>query len=631
MKERFYDTERMILANSDIISRHPAQLYYSALPFLPSDTYLARQYPAPRGCISVLAGRENSWTPILFTLPGDVAAFAPGGHMITVGSEDGIQIYNASNGLLNSSIERISSMDYIPCSAAFTEDGSGVVVVLKDQYLLPHGNRKVSYQIEKFDLVKQSGRVWRTTQYNDWFPLKLSEHGSYIAFSEHENSDARICIWKTDGSDDISIPFGCAVRDLDFAGESAHLIAVAAADITILSIPSGAVQRTLYHEDVEEVRISGDGSFLASRTASEEARLWSTTQGTLLATFRGYCLEFSHANRLYVAEFGGGRVYDPNDVTFKSFSLPLNASSILPTPDESQILIHTEDDIQVWSLRQFTDTRGAPRYDIKGIDLSSDASLLGLATETDIEIWDARIGQCRQVIHSLSSNYFHRPVAFLPNGEFIVSSSEDGIIMVDVRAGVLMPMMYWFSGPQGHDQTNASVQSVGVSFDSSKLAAIILWGDEASNEEIRYICVWDLSSGTLLHNLECSEPVEVIRWSWADHYLLFTLWSGYPRYLNTETFQEETLEHSGDRFQGPNHLYYDRMILRIRLSSGREGLLFSALPSHLDVWYFSLRGDRVCITSRDGQLLLLDTSGLEAYMEICNLQFEPEVSHMKVC
>src|SRR5260370_13519470 len=119
----------MILANSDIISRYPAQLYYSALPFLPHDAYLRDQYPAPRGCISVVTGQENSWTPLLFTLPRGVSAFTPSGHMVAVASEDGIRIYNASNGLLNSHIERISSMGYFPRFAAFTEDGSGVVVV----------------------------------------------------------------------------------------------------------------------------------------------------------------------------------------------------------------------------------------------------------------------------------------------------------------------------------------------------------------------------------------------------------------------------------------------------------------------------------------------------------------------
>src|SRR5260221_2987608 len=317
----------MLLANSDLISRHPAQLYYSVLPFLPCDTYLARQYPTPRGCISVLTGREKSWPPSVFTLPqGHVAAFAPSGNMFAVGREDEIQIYNASNGLLNSSITTIST-DHIPCLAAFTEDGCRVVVVSSDQ-----SYPKVSYQIEKFDLVKQNRQIYRTTPHDDLYPLQLSEYGSYVAFAEHKNRDTRICIWKTDG-DDISIPLGCAgkVVHLDLTGESAHLVAVATVmkDITILSIPSGGIQRTLYHEGVKYVWISHDGLFLAScQFIGRAARLWSITQGTLLATFEtGWrrMMLFSRTNRLYVAGAGGGRVYDvsadPNS-TIKSFPLP---------------------------------------------------------------------------------------------------------------------------------------------------------------------------------------------------------------------------------------------------------------------------------------------------------------------
>src|SRR5258708_4859612 len=299
----------MLLANSDIISRHPAQLYYSVLPFLPSDTYLARKYLPPRGSISFVTGRESSWSPSLFTLPrdhrwDDVAAFAPSGDMFAVRRYDEIHIYNASNGLLNSSIRTMGSTDSHPSLAAFTKDGCGVVVVLRPPKYLP----RISYRIEKFDLVKQSGQIWRTTPYDDEYPLKLSEYGSYVAFAE---GDTRICIWKTDDGDDISIPLGCAgkVSDLDLAGESAHLVAVATKDISILSIPSGCLQRTLYHEGAKYVCISRDGSFLAS-SGSDEIRLWSITQGTLLAKSEGNYPVFSRTNRLYVAESGRGWVYD---------------------------------------------------------------------------------------------------------------------------------------------------------------------------------------------------------------------------------------------------------------------------------------------------------------------------------
>src|SRR5258708_2033681 len=386
----------MLLANSDLISWLPTQLYYSVLPFLPSDTYLSRQYSTPRGCISVLEGRENSWTLLLFTLPrGELTAFAPGGHMFAIGREDGIHIYNASNGLLNRSI---SSMGYEPRLAAFTKDECGVVVVSSEW-----SDHKVSYHIKKFDLVKQNSPICRTTPHNDRYPLELSEYGSYVAFAERKNMDARICIWRTDGGNDTSIPLGCTgeVRDLDLAGESAHLVAVVTEDITILSIPSGDVQRTLSHEGARYVCISRDGSFLASWTGWDKARLWSIIPGPLLATFRtGYSRPvFSRTNRLYVADTGRGdrgRVYDmsadPDTVSIKSFPLPspivrlggYEFKSILPTPDESRILIRTSNDIQVCSLKFTNHTRNAPRCDIMGIDISGDASLLALATRPNI-------------------------------------------------------------------------------------------------------------------------------------------------------------------------------------------------------------------------------------------------------
>src|SRR5258708_40327894 len=103
----------------------------------------------------------------------------------------------------------------------FTEDVSGVVV--------DFSRSGCPYEIEKFDLVKQSSQICRTAQLENT-SLKLSEYGSYVAFSEHKDRDTRVCIWKTDDSDDISIPLDCVgeVKDLHLAGESVHLVAVAA-------------------------------------------------------------------------------------------------------------------------------------------------------------------------------------------------------------------------------------------------------------------------------------------------------------------------------------------------------------------------------------------------------------------
>ena len=134
-----------------------------------------------------------------------------------------------------------------------------------------------------------------------------------------------------------------------------------------------------------------------------------------------------------------------------------------------------------------------------------------------------------------------------------------------------------------------------------------------SGKMIQYIYVWDLPSGTLQPRLQ---------WTRLQNSMVINRpaspLDGNPRYLNAETFQEEVLEHPSDHFRRPNHLYCNRKKLKIQLN-GREGLLFSALPLNHDVIGFSFRGDRACILSRDGRFLLLDISGLEAYMDICNL------------
>ena len=241
------------------------------------------------------------------------------------------------------------------------------------------------------------------------------------------------------------------------------------------------------------------------------------------ATINAHSTVFSHTNRLYVTEFGGGgKIYDmsadPNNVTIKSFPLPSwidfdLPTPILPTPDESWILIHTFVGIQMWSLRQSTNTRDAPPDDIMGVDFSRDASLLALATETGIEIWDARIGQRRKVIQRESRSVVrYRPVAFSPKGELIVSNSKDGIIFVDVRAGELLPMTY--SSPPIMEPDYSI--SVGISFDLSKIAALYRSINEVPQ---RYLYVWDLPGGTLLHSLQyCG--VNEIQWSSRDQYLL---------------------------------------------------------------------------------------------------------------
>ena len=99
-----------------------------------------------------------------------------------------------------------------------------------------------------------------------------------------------------------------------------------------------------------------------------------------------------------------------------------------------------------------------------------------------------------------------------------------------------------------------------------------------------------------------------------------------PHLFEHKTLQEETLEDPDDRFREPNHLYCIRNELHIQSSSQRDPLFF-ALPSRHKIEELRWRGDRVCILSEEGRLLLLDISCLDGYMKMyCHLESKGKIS-----
>src|SRR5258708_22677251 len=291
------------------------------------------------------------------------------------------------------------------------------------------------------------------------------------------------------------------VEDRAHSIDSTHLVAVAAGNtITILDIPVSHVLQTLSHEHVHNVCFSPDGLFIASWSLTTEARLFSSTQGTLLATFEigMRSLAFSRTNHLYMlAHSANVRVYSASGdhkAAIRAISLRGHVDQMIPAPNDSQIVIQTlandltdKYDIEVWSLRQLTDTHddSAPHPNtILDIDLAAGASRLAIGTRTEIEVWDARVGRRHQVFQSQSFDPDRRPIAFSLRGELIASTGPDGVIVVDVQAGVLTSYLVEI------DDRIIYIFSVGLSFDSSSLAP----------DTVTYIRLFDLSPLYLIHH-----------------------------------------------------------------------------------------------------------------------------------
>src|SRR6266436_8705233 len=234
LKERFYDTERMMLAYSNIISQYPTQVYYSVLPFLPSDTFLSHQYSCD---ISILTGGEKSWSPLLFRLAKSfyypLTFFPLDGCTLAVVSDNGIELYDALNGLLNSSIKMPGNTMYwrIPLQAITIADGSQVLVLFTKRRERDE-DEEVYYGIQHYDLAKQNVQLHQIhlEKRITHDLIRLSGDGSYIVFAEPETLNTRICIQWIHGGDDASVLMNCneEVQDLALTSDLLHLVAVAA-------------------------------------------------------------------------------------------------------------------------------------------------------------------------------------------------------------------------------------------------------------------------------------------------------------------------------------------------------------------------------------------------------------------
>ena len=637
MKEAFYDVERMMMGWSNLISQYPTQLYYSVLPFLPSGTYLARHYPTHTSGISILRGRDQSWSPLMFTLTGNArlankAAFAPKGQIVALASYIGLDLFDALSGLLLSSIVAPGPDSGFPYGATFNADGSEVIVTL------PLSESRYMHVV-KYNVTRQSGRVLRTLTRDDHHWVTLSEGGSYVATPEFTSTESRILrirgirIWRTDGGDDtfISMTHAGDILGLTLSADSAHLLAVSTTNTLIISdMLSGDILQTLAEKDVEHVQISPDGSLVASATwPGAEIRLWSTTGGTLLATLEHPWshFAFSHTNRLYTTLHSGGlSVYAV--LAERDRLIPLSMTSfkdgdLIVAPNETQLAFQKHHYTQVWSLNHFGGAHDdSVPHSIRGIDLSSDGSLLAIRTDMEIEVWDARIDRCRYVIQSRFPYVEDKCIAFSPTGELIVSLDLDGIIVIDVRTGIIRPTTYSAGqGIAGADRYD----NVGISFDCSMVSALV-WG---VNHEEPGVHIWDLPSGALLYTERADR---YSRWSQMDLYMRFYSrrfkslhdFNARGTYeINAKTFQKEIPPNASGRFRKHRHLRRKGNMLHIRSRRRWGDHLFLALPPHPEIRTCFCRGDRVCILSEDRRLLLLDVSGLAAYMkEFCDTESE---------
>lgn len=468
MQELISDAYRFSQAFTDIIGKHPLQVYAGALPFTPVDTLLYRtfhpddddesRYPQ----IITLKSREQSWSSLLATFTDPkirncyCIRFSPDSTQIMASGRFGVfLIHDVTRASSNPPIREILSM-----SCAFSPDGTWACSVHKDGYMRMWDPILGSLIMKPIRIPLDGLRQARF--------LVVSPHGTLIAYS----CGRTIYVWKARSHTKIfeSTPRTTQtdITCLAFSPNSNLVVSGSEnGDISSWDLSSGGEvlgQSLDCTARVLSVHVTVDGSQILSVGKDWFVRAWNATLGTCIL-----------ATPLQVR----------NGI----------ARSAAFSADGRQIVLSTHDGmIGLWSsssgMQIHIITTNLPVIVDLAIALSPNGRVVASASDQSVSLWDATIPANPTV--NLSHRQWLAPwntngpcITYSSDGTLLAFSATENeqpnpiILLLNGETGVEK-----YSKPlRGHKGSN--IKSIVFSPDSLRIAS-------CSNDGI---CVWDTTLG----------------------------------------------------------------------------------------------------------------------------------------
>ncbi|KIM82264.1 hypothetical protein PILCRDRAFT_474447 [Piloderma croceum F 1598] len=461
LQELISDAYRFSQAFSNIIGKHPLQVYTSALPFTPVDTLLYRKFHDesryPR--IVTLKSREKSWSSRLATFTDleirdcYCIRFSPDSTQVMASGRFGVfLIHDVTRASSNPPIQGNFSR-----SCAFSPDGTWACSVHEDGFMRMWDPILESSIMEPIRIPLGGSQEARF--------LVASPHGTLIAYS----CGRTIYVWRARSGTKIfeSTPRTAQtdITCLAFSPNSNLVVSGSEnGDIFSWDLSSGGEilgQSLDCTARVLSVHITFDGSQILSVGNDWFVRVWNVTLGTCkLAT----PLQV-HNGVAQLAAFSA---------------------------DGQQIVLSTRDGtIGLWSsssgvqIHIITTNLSA----IVDLALSPNGRVVASASERSVSLWDATIPANLTV--NLSHRQWHAP--WIKNGPCITYSSDGTLLAFSATENKQPnPIILILNGKTGIEKykplrghKGSNIRSIAFSPDSLRIAS-------CSNDGIR---VWDATLG----------------------------------------------------------------------------------------------------------------------------------------
>jgi WD40 repeat protein len=408
------------------------------------------------------------------------AQYSPDGHIVTISNYDTAKIWDADEGKLLYTLERVRSLQYIP-------DGKFIVTACWDStakvWDIASGKLLQSLNAAKGDFIC------------DVYSAQFAADGQNVIT---ESNDGVVKIWDAvSGKLILSLKNydNSGVQSVKFSSDNKKIVTASRDNtIKIWDAASGELLQLFQGHTalVELAKFSYGGKYLLASFPDTTTKVWEVASGKLLHILKGYATlydmaSFSPDGKYVVTGYKYGESIPKIwDISSGRLLYTLKVDTGLITSSEfssdGKYIITTSNidrTAKIWGVES-----GKLLHTLKNVRniyISPDGKRIATISKEDdsaTKIWDVASGKLLYTVEGHPGYAYNE--TFSPDGKYIVTSNDDyEVKIMDAASGKLLHTLR---------------EITQFRFDGTKMLT--------TSSDFTPTNIWDIASGKLLHTIE---------------------------------------------------------------------------------------------------------------------------------